>query len=94
LAAPRLASDAVPVSIVLPIVPRLAPVGGGEANHTRRSAIRRCCGVPQGDVQRPPREVLKNRIEESRYGERSERRDAGLVPMTGAAKPWASAAIC
>jgi hypothetical protein len=80
-ARPGLAGDAVAVVIVLRIIAWLAPVGGGEADRACRRAVRRCCGMPQRHRQRPPREVLDDRVEESGNSKCGERRHADPVPM-------------
>jgi len=80
-ARPGLTGDAVAVVIVLRIVARLAAPGGGQADRSRGRAVRRCCGMPERHRQRPARQVLDDRVEETGKGKGGERRHADLMPV-------------
>jgi hypothetical protein len=80
-ARPRLTGDAVAVVIVLRIVARLAPPGGGQADRSRGRAVRRCRGMPEGHRQGPAGKVLDDRVEETGKGKGGERRHADPMPM-------------
>jgi hypothetical protein len=69
-ARPGLTGDAVAVVIVLRIVARPAPVNGSQVDRARR-AVRRCRGMPERHRQRPARQVLDDRVEESGKGKRT-----------------------
>jgi hypothetical protein len=80
-ARPWLTGDAVAVVVVVWIVARLAPPGGGQADRSRGRAVRRCRGMPDRHRQRPARKVLDDRVKESGKGKCSKRRYTDPVPM-------------